>query len=134
MKPSQEIERDFFTFIKESELGEAIGGSVYRSAMRPYNAKTEDIVVKFLAGEDEQIQTGIVIVNVYVPNIYYRTAGQAVPNHARLLELQDLVNQFFEDFASTEYWIYPDTTPIVLEDDDIAQHHIYVRIRFKRMT
>lgn len=132
MKTSSQIERDFFAYIANSAIGQNIGGSVYRSGMRDWNAKTEDAVVKFLAGEDEQIQTGVVILNIYVPDIIYSNGSR--PNHARIAEIEELINSFFDDFDSTEYWIKADTTPIVLDDSDIKQHHIYTRIKFQRFS
>ncbi len=59
IKTEKQVERDFFTFIRESELGRGIRGTVYRPEMRPADADTEDLVVKFLAGLDEQIQSGV---------------------------------------------------------------------------
>ena len=44
-----QIERDFYSFVKNSDLGKAIKGKVYRPEMRPANATTEDLIVKFLA-------------------------------------------------------------------------------------
>ena len=64
VKTEIEVERDFYSFIRNGSLGNAIRGEVYRPDMRPSNAKTEDLIVKFLAGLDEQIQTGVVILNI----------------------------------------------------------------------
>ena len=50
VKTENQIERDFFSFVKGSNLGKALLGGVYRSGMRPNDAKTEDLVIKFLAG------------------------------------------------------------------------------------
>ena len=70
-KTEIQIERDFYQFIKNSDLGAALRGTVYRSEMRPADATDEDLVVKFLAGTDEQIQRGTVVLNLYVPDIDY---------------------------------------------------------------
>ena len=48
MKTEKQIERDFYLLIKQSNLGAAIRGSIYRSEMRPADATSEDIIVKFL--------------------------------------------------------------------------------------
>ena len=69
IKTEQQIERDFYSFIKESSLGKAIKGSIYRPDMRPADAKTEDLVVKFYTGIDEQIQSGTVIIDIYIPDV-----------------------------------------------------------------
>ena len=54
MKTEQDIERDFYHFISESEIGRTIRGAIYRDGMRPANAETEDLVIKFLEGTGEQ--------------------------------------------------------------------------------
>lgn len=61
-KTEIDFERDFYTLVKNSKLGSAIRGSVYRSDMRPDNANSEDLVVKFLAGTDEQVQSGTMLI------------------------------------------------------------------------
>ena len=63
------FEKDIYNLVKESVLKTAIKGSFYREGMRPLNAKTEDAVVSFMTGVDDQIQIGVVNVNVYVPDI-----------------------------------------------------------------
>ncbi|MBR0292516.1 MAG: hypothetical protein IJQ79_10360, partial [Bacteroidales bacterium] len=68
-KSEKNIERDLYALIKASPLAGMISGSVYRSDMRPEGSELEDISVKFLAGEEGQIQTGIIVLNIYVPNI-----------------------------------------------------------------
>lgn len=133
VKTEQQVERDFYTFIKESELGKAIKGAVYRSEMRPNDAETEDLVVKFLAGLDEQIQSGVVILNLYVPDIAYQN-GRKVIDHKRIGELQELINSFVNDNQNTEYWMQTDTTPTTMQNQEIEQHFIYARIKFNRAT
>ena len=55
-KTAKQIEKDVFRIMRNSELKNVIGGKFYRAGMRPKNAKTEDVVVKFLTGIDEQEQ------------------------------------------------------------------------------
>ena len=86
IKTEMQIERDFYSFIKSSDLGKAIKGEVYRSEMRPANAKTEDLVIKFLAGLDGQIQTGVVIFNLYVPDIPFGSDGKYTANNVQLTD------------------------------------------------
>lgn len=133
IKTEQQIERDFYSFIKGSNLGAAIKGNIYRSEMRPNDAKTEDLVVKYLAGIDEQIQSGVVILNIYVPDIAYQD-GRKVIDHKRIGELQELVNEFVNSNDNSEYWMQTDTTPTTMKNEDIEQHFIYVRIKFNRIT
>ena len=133
IKTETQIERDFYSFVKNSDLGKAIRGKVYRPEMRPTDATTEDLIVKFLAGLDEQVQTGVVIFNLYVPDIPY-TAGRMVPDRKRIGELQELILSFVETAGGTEYWLSTDATPTTMRNEDIEQHFIYARIKFNRIT
>jgi hypothetical protein len=134
IKTEQQIERDFYSFIKDSPLGKAIKGGIYRPGMRPANATTEDLIVKFLSGVDEQVQTGIVIINLYVPDVAYSTDGRKVKDDARIAELEELILSFVNDNADTEYWMKTDGSPTSMLNEDINQHFIYARIKFNRIT
>ena len=133
IKTEMQIERDFYSFVKNSDLGKAIKGKVYRPEMRPANATTEDLIVKFLAGLDEQVQTGVVIFNLYVPDIPH-VDGRMVPDKNRIGKLEELLLAFVETAGGTEYWLETDTTPTTMRNEEIEQHFIYARIKFNRIT
>ena len=134
MKTEKQIESDVFDIIKESDLAIAVSGLVYRKGMRPDNPELEDIVVKFLSGYDEQIQSGIVVVNIYVPDVQYQGYSAKSENIDRVGKLQKLVNEIFDDFSNVEYLIEKDGTPTSLQADGIEQHFIYVRLKYKRLS
>ena len=134
IKTEQQIERDFYSFIKNSPLGKAVKGGVYRDGMRPANATTEDLIIKFLSGFDEQVQSGVVIINLYVPDIAYSTDGNKVKDIIRIAELEKLIISFIEENEDTEYWMQTDGTPISMLNEDIDQNFIYARIKFNRIT
>lgn len=133
MKTEIEIERDFYTLIKDSSLGAALRGSLYRSEMRPANADGEDLIVKFLAGTDEQIQSGTVLLNLYVPDVEI-DGGRKVADKNRIGELQRLILDFVEDCDDTDYWIKTDGTPYSTYNPDIEQHLIVTRLKFQRLS
>lgn len=134
IKTEIQIERDFYSFIKGSELGKAIRGNIYRSEMRPDNAVTEDLIIKFLAGLDGQVQTGVVILNLYVPDIPYNgSGGRKVADKSRIGELQEKILQFIREAGGSEYWLQSDGSPTTMTNEDINQHFIYARIKFKRI-
>ena len=133
MKTENEIERDFYTLVKNSDLGAAIRGTVYRSEMRPANADSEDLIVKFLAGTDEQIQTGTVILNIYVPDIDFQD-GRKVEDKERIGTPQSLIREFIKNCDSVDYDIKSDGTPYSTQNPDIEQHLIVSRIKFKRFS
>ena len=134
IKTEKQVERDFFTFIRESELGMGIRGTVYRAETRPANADTEDLVVKFLAGLDEQIQSGVVIINIYVPDIPFGNDGRKVEDSTRINDLENLILDFVTDNDNTEYWMQTDGTPKSTAIENIEQHLIYARIKFNRLA
>lgn len=133
MKKTQvNIERDFYVMVQNSTLGAEIRGSIYRSEMRPVDATTEDLVIKLLSGLDDQVQTGVIIFNLYVPNITMN--GKHVPDYKRIGDLQTLINEFVETAGDTEYWLTSEATPVMMTNEDIDQHFIYARITYKRIT
>lgn len=134
IKTEKQVERDFYTFISESALGRGIRGTVYRAEMRPANAQTEDLVVKFLAGLDEQVQVGVVIVNIYVPDIPFGGSGRKVEDQTRVNDLEKLILDFVEGNDSTEYLMQTDGSPKSTAVEGIEQHLIYARIKFNRLA
>lgn len=133
-KTEKRIERDFFEFVSNSELAKNISGMVYRKGMRPVGSDKEDIVVKFLSGIDEQIQSGIIVLNIYVPDTTIRSTGAKVEDIKRVEELEELALSFIEENDSTEYELSKDGTPKSLEAEGIEQHFIQVKIKYRRIT
>lgn len=131
-KTEIQIERDFYQIVKSS-LGNIIRGEVYRRGMRPDNAKTEDCIAKFLGGINEQVQTGTIVVNIYVPYIPYKD-GRRGEDLTRIGELQEQINATLSEIDSTDYDIKPETTPQSYQMDDIEQTIIAVRLKFKRLN
>ena len=132
-KTEIQIERDFYQLIKNSRLGAEIRGTVYRSEMRPTDATDEDLIVKFLAGTDEQIQRGTVILNLYVPDINFKD-GRKVADKKRIGVLQAMILDFIETCDDTDYWITSDGTPYSTMNPDIEQHLIVARLKFQRIS
>lgn len=131
-KTENQIERDFYTITKNT-LGNIIRGDVYRRGMRPDNAKTEDCIAKFLGGVDEQIQTGTVVLNIYVPYIPYQD-GRRGEDLNRIGELEEQLNEILSEIENTDYDISKETTPKSYQMDDIEQTIIAVRLRFQRLN
>ena len=131
-KTENEIERDFFLSIKESALGNAIRGEVYRTDQRPANSPSEDLIVKFLSGNDEQIQSGTVVINLYVPDI--ESSDGKTKDITRIGELQELIKKFVSENEDTDYMISTERTPYSTKDPDIEQHLIVARLKFQRLS
>lgn len=131
IKTSNNIERDFYTFVRQSALGRAVNDKVYRSGMRPKDDKTEAIIVKSLTGDAEQVQEGIVIINAYVPNL--KGDFRDLPNKARIGELEELMMQFVESAGGTEYDLHLSELPTTIEATEVKQSCITARVKYKRI-
>ena len=133
-KTAKQIEKDVFRIMRDSELKNVIGGKFYRAGMRPKNAKTEDVVVKFLTGIDEQEQSGVVLVHVYVPNIQASNDGELVENITRIDELEELLNTTVANLEDGEYLFEKDGTPNSFQVEGMEQHFINMRLKYRRKT
>ena len=134
-KTEKQIEKDVFRIIRDSELKTVVGGPVYRDGMRPKNATTEDIVVKFLTGTDGQEQNGIVLVHIYVPNIKSPSGdGELVPNISRIDLLEEKANSVLASLENTEYLFEKDGTPKSYPAEGIEQYFINIRLKYRRIT
>lgn len=129
---ANDIERFFFSKVKEGPLGQEIGGRVYRSEMRPDGSRAEDIVVKFISGMDGQEQTGVVIVNVYVPDVIHD--GRMVADDARIGELESLAVDLPGTMNGELLYVWSESTPYAVNVEEIKQHAVTVRLNFKLIT
>lgn len=132
LKTSIDIERDFFSMIKDSSLGKAINGKVYRSNMRPPSSIDEDIVVYHIAGYDSQIQTGVVLANIYTKP--KRINGVEVDDKVRCAEMMRLFYDMIEqDEHDYDYSLETDGSPRINYDATAKQYVISCRIRYTRL-
>ena len=89
-KTSKQVQGDVYKLLRDSTLYTMISGEVYRSGMRPRDSRLEDAVVIFTAGLPTQIQTGIVTVNIFVPDIDPYDNGVLVEDSERTEEVERL--------------------------------------------
>lgn len=133
IKTEKQIEKDIFRIIKASPINTMIGGTLYRKGMRPRNAKTEDAVVAFLSGLDGQFQTGVVLLNIYVP-MTQNASSDKITDISRVDTLETAVNDFFDECSEVNYLFELRETPYSEDLDEIEQTRINVRIHYKRTT
>ena len=132
-KTGGSVEEDVYTLIKNSSLKTSIQGSLYREGMRPINSVNEDAIVSFLSGLDGQIQTGVLNLNIYVPDIV--SDKQKVKNISRCSELEVLANTFIQSLSlSGDYQFELDKMIQTFKSQDIEQHFVNCRIKFNLST
>jgi hypothetical protein len=132
-KTGLEIEKDVFAIINASELKATIGGTIYKDGLRPVNAKTEDAVIKFVTGLNGQSQVGVVVVNVFVPNIEIGDAT-LVKNITRCRTIEALMSSIVLGADSSEYDFSLGSMIQTFQVDGIEQHFVNAKIRFKRSS
>mgnify|MGYP000881321398 CR=1 FL=1 len=129
-----QIESKVFQLLKDSSIN--INGKIYKEGTRPIDSKKEDAVVTFQTGTDAQIQSGIVVINVYVPDIDNgQNKGVKVKDILRCNEIEALLQSFSESVSvSGEYKFNPDKIIKTYKEDGIEQHFVNLRLKFKRST
>ena len=129
IKSEKNIEKDLFKLISSSTLAGMVSGKVYRNGMRPDGSTLEDIVVKFLAGTDGQIQTGVIVLNIYVPDKPFQIDGkcQFVACRDKLKAIAGKVVAVLRN-AVVPGLKFVIEAQNVLREESIKQHYVNIRI------
>ncbi len=131
-KTAKEIQTDFYNLLKGSELASTIKGGFYRDGLRPKDSEKEDAVIIFTAGEDGEIQSGVVTLNIFVPDITYNN-GTKVENMARTAEIEKAAQRWFDGIKgkASGYLFRLYNTIHTTADQDINQHFVVVQIKYR---
>lgn len=129
---SQRIISDVMSLLKDTPIATNIGGSMYRGGLRPRDSVKEDLIVIYTEANAGQFQTGVVTINVYVPDIRIQANGVLVPNSARLEMLEDLCQQSVDRLtASRSNYLFSLKEAIhTNHDDEINQSFVVARLGF----
>ncbi|MCD8313427.1 MAG: hypothetical protein LUC24_04635 [Bacteroidales bacterium] len=131
MLTAKQVQTDIIGLLKDSPLAQAVSGSVYRSGLRPRDSRLEDITVAFTTGSPDQIETGVVTVNVFVPDLA-DTDGTLVENMARTAELESLAADWFESLgAGTDYLLSLRQTIYTEAEPDTREHFVVIRLGYR---
>lgn len=132
-KTGLQVEADIFNIIKDSPLKSAVNGDVYRDGMRPLNSNKEDIVVSFMTGLAGDIEDGTVTVHIYIPDMD-TGSGVKVKNLGRLRTMEALADTVVSSTTGGEYKMTLGSTIQSFKAEDISQHFVDVKIKFKRVS
>jgi hypothetical protein len=130
MKTTLDLVGIVYDVIKNSSLKTAINGKIYKFK-RPVNSNAEDVVINSLPVTNEQLQTAIVNVNVFVQNVEAVTSEgiNEFPDVVRLQTLATLAVSALTDGINGVYtWDVQQQT--VIQDDESDQHYINIRLQF----
>lgn len=132
-KTGGEIEADVYAIVKASALKTAIAGTVYKEGTRPLGAKTEDVVVSFLTGLDDQIQTGVLNVNIYVPDLD-NGDKVLVKDTSRCKALEIIANTLIQGLKAGEYRFKLASIIQTFKADGTGQHFVNCKVKFQLVT
>lgn len=132
-KTGKQVQGDIYQLLKDSTLYTMISGDVYRRGYRPRDSRLEDAVVIFTAGLPDQIQTGVVTVNIFCPDIDPYDNGVFVEDGERTAQLERLA-QAWVDSLTAEVSCYKfrlAQTIYTEEEAEINQHFVVVKLAYE---
>ncbi|MDR0619179.1 MAG: hypothetical protein LBG17_04705 [Bacteroidales bacterium] len=132
VKTAKQIQSDVIALLRGSILADNISGRIYRDGYRPRNSAQEDCVVIFTAGITGEIQTGIVTLNIFIPDIDSGSGAWVEDGH-RAAEIEDIANQWCAALTAdkSDYLFSLNSTIRTLKDHEIAQHFVVVQLKYK---
>lgn len=132
-KTSKQVQGDIYQLLKDSTLYTMISGEVYRQGYRPRDSRKEDAVVIFTTGLPNQIQTGVVTVNIFVPDIEPYDNGVWVEDGERTERVERLAQEWVDNLT-TEVSCYKfklQQTIYTEEEAEIKQHFVVVKLKYE---
>lgn len=132
-KTGKQIQGDVYRLIRDSTLYTMISGEVYRNGYRPRDSRKEDAVVTFTTGLTDEIQTGVVTVNIFLPDIDPDDNGTWIEDGRRAEELERLAQEWADSLTAEvscykfrlQQTIYTESEP------DIRQHFVVVKLKYE---
>lgn len=132
-KTGKQIQNDVLALLKSGSLPSLISGKVYRRGYRPRDSKLEDAIVIFTTGLPGQIETGVVTINIYVPDIDPYQNGVLVEDGQRCEQLEMVAAEWVESLttAVSNYRFRLQQTIYTEEEPDINQHFVVVKLKYE---
>lgn len=132
-KTSKQVQGDIYCLLRDSVLYTQITGEVYREGLRPRDSRKEDAVVIFTTGVPDEIETGVVTVNIYVPDIDPWHNGVMVEDVERTQQVERLAQEWVDSLTCEVscYKFHLRQTIYTEEEADIRQHFVVVRLGYE---
>lgn len=129
---SKKVEGDFRRFLIDSDLAKGLSGQVYRNGMRPRDSRKEDAVVIFTSGLPDEIQTGVITINIYVPDLDGNGTGVFEQDGQRLEEIERAAQDWVESLTANRscYRISLRQSIHTMEEPEINQHFVVVKLGY----
>jgi hypothetical protein len=131
MKTTFDVEDIIWQHLNGSSLDSAITGNIYK-VKRPFNSNVEDVVINVLPLNNLELQTGVINVNIFVPNFVInvnQAQDHTQPNRARLKLLTGLAIGLLEEIWVDDY-TFTVQQQILFEDPESKSHYSNIRLDF----
>lgn len=135
-KTASQVQGDILRMLQGSALAGMLSGAVYRAGLRPRGSRLEDAVISFTAGLPGQIQSGVVTVNIFIPDVETTDTGVMVADGDRCEELEYASQRWVDSLTAdkSEYLFELAETIYTEAARDMAQHFVVVRLNYRRLT
>lgn len=129
-KTSREIQGDIFELLLNSDIPNEINGAVYRQGYRPRDSRKEDCIVIFTAGMADQIQTGVITLHIYVPDI--ELGNICVEDGAKTEYFERVLQNFVDGLkCKTNYKFKLQQTIKTEAEPSIQQHFVVAALKYE---
>lgn len=130
---SKRVQGDIYNMLRESDLATFINGGVYREGMRPRDSRKEDAVVIFTTGLSEQIQTGVVTVDIYVSDRATGENGVFEEDGQRCEEIETAAVAWVNTLTAgrSNYLFRLQQTIYTEREPETNEHFIVVKLVYK---
>lgn len=130
-KTAKQVQTDIINLLRNSELAAEVTGEIYRKGYRPRDSRKEDIIVIFTTGLPDEIQTGVVTVNIFIPDIDPYGNGVQVEDGERAETLEALAQRWVDNLSGTNYLFELQQTIYTEAEPEINQHFVVVKLRYR---
>lgn len=136
MLTASQVQSDVYQMLRQSTLASMISGAVYRAGYRPRDSRVEDAIVIFTAGLTAEVETGVVTIDIYVPDIDPFGNGVLVEDGARTAELEQAAAEWVRTLTAdkSNYKFSLNKTIYTEADTDINQHFVVVALEYRYLA
>lgn len=130
---ASKVQGDVYNLLKGSELAKQLSGEVYRRGYRPRDSKLEDAEVIFTAGLPGEIETGVVTINIYCPDIDSYNNGVLVEHGQRISDIENAAEKWVKTLvASRSNYLFTLKEAIhSTVDPEIHQHFVVIKLNYR---
>lgn len=132
-KTGKQIQGDIYRLLRGSDLCEFISGNVYRNGMRPRDSRNEDAIVTFTSGLPDQIQTGVVTINIFVPDIDPYGNGVRVEDGSRTEQIERMAQKWVDGLTAERscYKFSLQSTIYTEAEEETNQHFVVIKLKYE---